>query len=1258
MNRTRLALLILVSVLMPALLAQPDRINTPIEPGRTVMLKGNSHPLAEPANDMGKADPELRIAGITLMLKQTSNQRAELEQLLEEQRDPTSPNYHNWLTPEQFANRFGLSQDDMEKVAGWLESKGLSVDDVARSRNWVVLSGTVAQVQSAFVTEIHRYRVENEAHTANATEPSIPAALESIVLGIRGLDDFRPKPRNKVRPMPLPSDPRFTGSGGGHLLAPGDIGTIYNVNPLYSRGINGTGQKLVVVGQTDVDLSDVRMFRKQFGLPANDPQVMLVSGSTDPGTSKDDIGEANIDLDWSGAIAPNATIVYVNSTNVYNSLQYAIDQVLAPVISMSYGYCEPKISSSPASSAAFFRSLAQQANASGITWLAASGDNAAADCDTGALGKSGLAVDLPASVPEVTGVGGTEFNEGSGTYFSATNTASGGSALSYVPEKVWNDTSSSGLAGGGGGASIFFTKPAWQTGPGVPNDGFRDVPDVAFSASADHDGYIVAVNGALQIFGGTSVATPVFAGMISLLNQSQVANGAKSGLGNINPTLYALAQSSPNAFHDVTVGNNIVPCTPGTPNCKNGTFGFSAGPGYDQATGLGSVDAFNLVTAWGGRTSSGTTTAVTANPASILTNGSTVLTATVKAANGTASPTGTVSFAVNKTALGSANLTGSGGTATATLMVNGTQLTTGVNAITASYAGNSSFNASSGSVNVTVSLPTTASAVVPSLVPNPVYQQTDSNGQAAWFFTVRLTEVAGVATTLTDFTFGGQALASQIQNFFGTASIPAHGTLSTALAARNLTVPATIRLTFSGMDASGQKWSQQIDVPFFGRQLSASMALSSLPAIVHQNPNGDSRCDKGVQFYQQLNLQEQNGYGVNLTRFLANGDDYTSSIAGFFGSVRLAPLGSLQAGICWTGITPPTTVSFEIDGTDTNGNKISATASVPFQGPVANGGALSVSKQSLVLSANPDATVTSSLNTILPAAQNWTASVFPANQTTSWLVMSPLGATGPTPVNLTASASGLPNGVYTATLVFQSLNTIPQFVNVPVTLVVGGSSAIKINAVTNAASFVPAAAPGMYLSVFGAGLAPTGEPATVLPLPLDLSGVTATVNGVPAPLQFISSGQLNIQVPYETPVGTAVLGVNNNGRVARFDFQVDAAAPGIFVGNDGSVVPQPSATRGGSLFFYVTGEGDVSPPIPTGAPPAAGTPVDQLPKPLLPVSVTIGRVPARIDFIGNPFLVGLTQINVTVPQNAPLGRQPVIVTVGGVASKPALVTVQ
>ncbi|MBZ5621265.1 MAG: Ig-like domain repeat protein [Acidobacteriia bacterium] len=1251
MKRTSIAFFALFSSLLPALLAQPNRIGQ-IDPGRTAVLKGNIHPGAQPQYDLGPVDPSQQITGITLMMKQTPSQLAELEQLLEEQRDPASPNYHNWLTPEQFADRFGLSRSDMAKVVAWLQSMGLSVDEVAQSRNWVVLSGTAGQLQSAFLTEIHRYRVDNEPHISNATEPSIPAVLESVVLGIRGLDDFRPKPRAKVRPLP-PAGPRYTGSGGGHLLAPGDVGTIYNINPLYSRSINGSGQKIVVVGQTDVDLTDVRFFRQQFGLPANDPQVVLIPGSSDPGTSKDDLGEANLDLDWSGAIAPNATIVYVNSTNVYNSVQYAIDHTLAPVISMSYGYCEPKISSSPASSANFFRSLAQQANASGITWLAASGDNGAADCDTGATAKNGLAVDLPGSVPEVTSVGGTEFNEGNGKYWNTTNSANGGSALSYIPEMAWNDTAARKvLDGGGGGASMFFTKPSWQTGPGVPNDGARDVPDVAFAASPDHDGYLFAINGALQVVGGTSVATPVFAGMVSLLNQYQVSNGGKAGLGNINPTLYALAQSTPSIFHDVTVGNIIVPCDAGTPNCTNGSLGYSAGVGYDQATGLGSADAFNLVTLWGGRSSSGTTTTVTASSTSFLASGSTVLTATVKASSGTTTPTGAVSFTLNTTSLGTASLTGSAGTATATLTVFGSQLPVGASTITVSYGGNSGFNASSGSITVTVTLPTTTSAIVPSVVPNPVYEQQPDADGFTWFFTVRLSEIAGVATTLTDFTFAGTSLASRIQELFGSASLPARGTLSASLKARNLSGPGTVVLGFSGADAGGQKWTQQISVPFLGPQISSSMALTSSPGTVVQNPKARPDC----QYYQQLNLQEQNGFGVQLTRFVAAGGDYTSVIANWFGSLRLAPLGTLQAGICWTGINPPETISYEMDGTDAAGNKISATASVPFQGPVPGAGTLSVSKNSVALTATAAQTATANVGVVVPGTQQWTVSVFPANQKTSWLVVFPLSGTGSATVNLSASTAGLANGVYTATLVFQSLNTIPQFINVPVTFTVGASSAVTISSVANAASFQQAFAPGMILSVFGTRLSSGTQSAASLPLPLSMAGVSATVNGVSAPLFYVSPTQLNIQVPYETPAGTAVLGVNNNGQVAVTSFQVNAAAPGIFVAG-GSLVPTATARRGGALAFYITGDGDVSPPIPTGVPPAPVADLSQLPKPRLPVSVTVGGIPANIVFIGIPYLVGVTQINITVPSNAPLGPQPVVVKVGSVSSPAGTLTV-
>jgi subtilase family serine protease len=264
--------------------------------------------------------------------------------------------------------------------------------------------------------------------------------------------------------------------------------------------------------------------------------------------------------------------------------------------------------------------ITQQANSQGQTIIAASGDAGAAACDYSSpispvtSATHGLAVNAPASVPYVTGMGGSEFNEGAGNYWTAsTGTDVIPSALSYIPEIVWNDTTSpenttGGLAAGGGGASIYFSKPAWQTGPGVPNDNARDVPDLSLNASPFHDGYLVCVEGncvngyrntsqALTVAGGTSAAAPTFAGMVALINQQM---NTPAGQGNINPILYSMAQTSPAAFHDITTGNNMVPCAAATRGCPNGgEIGYSAGVGYDQASGLGSVDAYNLVMEWG-----------------------------------------------------------------------------------------------------------------------------------------------------------------------------------------------------------------------------------------------------------------------------------------------------------------------------------------------------------------------------------------------------------------------------------------------------------------------------------------------------------------------------------------------------------------------------------------------------------------------------------------------------------------------------------
>ncbi len=914
-----------------ALSAQQDRLTGPIDKSRAAVLRGHVHVKARPQDDQGPLAGSSPVAGITIHLKKSPGQQRALNQLLADQQNSASPLYHKWLTPEQYADQFGVSRNDLDQIGAWLQSEGLSVQNVARSRARVTLSGSAAQIRNAFRAELHRYQVDGQTHYANATEPSIPAALQELITSISGLDDFG------LEGSPLQAFPEGTQPNGSHNLAPDDLATIYNISPLYKAGVDGTGQKIAIVGQTSLNLADIRTFRSRFNLPANDPQIILVPNHPDPGLSVGNLAEADLDVEWSGAVARNATILYVYSTSAYTALAHVVDQNLAPVVSASFSAgCEAR----NLAALQAFQDLAQQANAQGITWINSAGDAGAAACETNnaSIAQNGKAVRFPGSVPEITSVGGTQLNEINGNYWNGTNDANGASAISYIPEIPWNSAPLRGsVLAGGGGTSTYFPRPSWQTGPGVPNNGFRNVPDVSLAASPDHDGYFVATNGGSGNYGGTSVSAPVFAGMVALLNQYLVSTGAETqaGLGNLNPTLYRLAENKPGIFHDITTGNINVPCAGGSPDCTGSTFGFTAGPGYDLATGLGSPDAFNLLHQWS-------------------------------------------------------------------------------------------------------SQPVNDSLVVVSISPNPVYQKAPDSQGLQWSYTITLNEEAGVGTTLTDFSIDGVSNTSQIASFFGSATIPPKGQISASLGAKTLTVPRTRVFMFSGVDASGRQWSQSVPVVFNG------------PAAV------------------------------------------------------------------------PTVVG-----------------------------------------------------------------------------------------------------------------------------------------VSNAASGQQTFAPGMLMSVYGTLLGNRIQGAAAIPLITYMGGFSATVNGVAAPLYFVSPGQVNVQIPYETGVGTARLVVNTGLQTGSFTFQVSAAAPGVFMDASGATVPFPKGSRGQTLTLFITGEGQVSPTLATGATPSPSTPFNRLPAPVLKTTMTIGGVDAPIQFIGIPNgLVGVTQVNFLVPQNAPLGVQPVVVTVGSTASPAAKFTVQ
>ena len=590
-----------------------DRITEAIDDRETVALKGNVRPALGEAVDQGRMEGGTRLEAVALVFKRTAEQDAAIEKLLAEQQDPASPNYHEWLTPEQYADRFGLSPADVSKVVAWLQAEGFTVGRVARGRTSVFFSGTVSQIETVFRTEMHHYVVKGEPHFANAVDPSVPAALAGVVAGVGHLDDFVPKPRSKEH---------LTGHfnlSGQHVLAPEDFATIYDVPGGPKTPTAGIGQTIVIVGQsalhttgsgTSTAYPDIDAFRTAFGLPARSAtNFATLAVGTDPGVVSGDVDEASIDVEWSAAIAPGAKVTYIyagsSGGGAFGAIQYAIDNNSAHIISSSFGTCEASLTSTDVQT---FISLGQQANIQGQTLVAAAGDFGAADCDSSPTlpAQGGLAVDVPAALPYVTGVGGTEFTgdpSGASQYWSATNDANNGSALKYIPETTWNDTSQvQKLDGTGGGASVLFSKPSWQTGTGVPGDGARDVPDVALNASNVRDSYVVCTGGTTPcnnaLFGGTSFGAPTFAGIVALLNQTV---GATSGQGNVNPTLYALAASTPSAFHDITTGNNIVPCGSGTPNCPTSAplqYGFSAGTGYDQVTGLGSLDVSALANAW------------------------------------------------------------------------------------------------------------------------------------------------------------------------------------------------------------------------------------------------------------------------------------------------------------------------------------------------------------------------------------------------------------------------------------------------------------------------------------------------------------------------------------------------------------------------------------------------------------------------------------------------------------------------------------
>ncbi len=821
-----------------------------VDEAQLATLKGNTHPLARPEFDLGTAPASLPMERMLLVLKRSAEQEAALAKLLDNQQDKTSPNYHQWTTPEEFGKQFGPTDSDMLTVTAWLQSHGFQVGST-KGRTVLEFSGSASQVQEAFHTAIHKYVANGEQHWANASDPEIPAALAPAVAGVASLNNFPRKAMNKFvgtyseKTRQITSaEPNFTyGCGNGYTcfgVTPYDFATIYNVLPLWNSGNDGTGQTIAIVGRTNINPQDPTTFWQLFGLTVPPNKLTITLNGPDPGINRDE-AEADIDVQWSGAAAPQALINFVTSQSTETtdgvdlSAVYIVENNLAPVMSESYGECELGLGTAGNQ---FFSTLWQQAAAQGITVFISSGDNGSAGCDSPSNpAQYGLNVSGIASTPYNVAVGGTDFNQYQlwTTYWNSTNNATTQeSAKGYIPEATWNDSCTNSLAitlgygstaeaacnnpqmlsaggvnstGGSGGASNCtvntrgvlgtctqgYAKPSWQTGAGVPNDRHRDLPDVSLFASNGFMGssYLICQQDAtygtcnlnnFAAYGGTSVASPALAGIMALVNQKDGRQG------NANYVFYKLA-AKPSAscassatettsciFNDVTSGTIGMPCLTGSPNCSTKTAGdqyglltgFNAGAGYDLATGLGSVNASNLVNQWSTVSSLPSVTALTNLTPTTITHGQAVnFTVTVKPQTGTGNPTGQISLigGPSNSTQGTAGFTLANGTVSgSTEMLPG-----GSYSVTAHYPGDSAYGPSDSSpINVTVAKENSA--------PQVFLVTFDSNGK-----------VLSITTTTAVYA-SRYLLRVNVENSAGQLCSPVSGSAATGCPSGNVTL--------------------------------------------------------------------------------------------------------------------------------------------------------------------------------------------------------------------------------------------------------------------------------------------------------------------------------------------------------------------------------------------------------------------------------------------------------------------------------------
>lgn len=813
----------------------PPAIKEQVDSTRMVPLRGSVRADFTADRDMGPVEDEHPLR-LYMVLQRNPAQQAELDNLIERQQQPTAGEYHQWITPRQFGERFGVAAQDIVTISAWLESRGMHVESVMNDASFIDFSATARNVRETFGTQLHYFNAGGKEYPALVQDPMIPAALAPVVAGIEGLNKI-PAHANHTRTKQASYDPTthqwhtiepadsneakplYTPTSGEYDVTPQDFYTIYNVTPVFTSA-KGANANVAVIEESDIEYGtvtnnvatggDVATFRSLFGVNALAALTMHVYhgygtvGCNDPGIDPNENGEdgeASLDAEWASALAPAANLIFMScDQNVHEGIisseMALIDNNISDTMSLSYGNSELNFTSADYST---LDTLYAQAATQGQSVLVSAGDSGSdvKDQNTTAAATWGINVSAFASSPNVTAAGGTDFADtydsvmggpAQSTYWSATNTSSFGDALGYVPETAWNDSCASSIltayegytgagfcnagkgfttgdvVGGSGGFSTHYAVPSYQSGITGYSGTMRAQPDISSFASNGFWNHVLiscdshvaatACDSTLSTFaesGGTSYVAPQLAGIFALLVSY---TGSRQGM--LNPALYALAKAqftnaatksscysngttsnsgvtvsrpiSSCIFNDVTSSNNDVPCAAGATSCYVGSgsvgmlslsgasalkVAYPSTPGYDEVTGIGTLNVSNLFTNWNKAFTS--TTKVSASLTSLTSAQSTSLTATVT----TGTPTdftgtapglaGTASFKAGSTSLGSCTLSGG----TCSVSVSGATLAAGANSITATFAGSRSYPSSTSSaITVTV---TSSSAPVATL---------------------------------------------------------------------------------------------------------------------------------------------------------------------------------------------------------------------------------------------------------------------------------------------------------------------------------------------------------------------------------------------------------------------------------------------------------------------------------------------------------------------------------------------------------------